>query len=133
MRETIEPNAGNKIEQIARENVDARETIEQIASKKKEIERNKTAFKPHFKYSLDNIQISSLTTTFGRNTDKHISISTTNQSDDTNCTRTENILLLTETVESKYLTIGNERLGEKLIAESNQVIAYIDIRIHGEQ
>ena len=67
--------------------------IEQIASKQKEIAINQTTYTPHLKAHLYNIPIPSLTTFFGRNTSKQISILETDQLTDTNHTRMKHLLM----------------------------------------
>ena len=87
--------------------------------------RHQTAFNPNFKAYLNNIIISSLTTPFGRNISKNISISETDQLADTNRTNMEYLLLLMITIGSKELAIGSARLVDNIISEANQVRYYI--------
>ena len=70
-----------------------------------------------------------MTNLFGRNIAKKISISLVDQSADTNRTRIEHILFTAVTICLKYIVIGSERLGKKLIAEANQ--EYTSIYIEG--
>ena len=119
MNKTIEPSTRNK--------------NKLFLIKQKEIAMNHIAFKLHFKAHLDNISIPSLTTLFGRNTAKQISILTTNQLAYTNCTRMEYISLLATTIQAKELAIGSAHLGNKIIAEDNQSTTSIDIRVNGDQ
>ena len=94
-RKTIEPNASNK--------------IEQIASKQKEVARNKIVYTPNLKVYLGNIPTPSLTTPFGRNNSNKISILENNQLTDTCHTKMEHISLLAVTTGSKDITIGSAR------------------------
>ena len=104
-----------------------------IASKKKAITINQTAFTHYFKDYLEILPIISLTNPFGRNNPKKIYILTTDQSADTNCTSMEHLQLLATTIVPKELVIGIAQLGDKLIAEANKSIASIDIQVQGDQ
>ena len=72
--------------------------IEQIASKQTEMSKYQISYIPSFKAYLDNIPTPSMSSPVGIIADKKISISTTNQSADTNRTNMEHISLLKITI-----------------------------------
>ena len=110
------PDASETIEQIASNTVDPSKTIEQNSSKT--IKAGTEKYFLTFIYSLLSESIS-LTTLFGRNTAKQISILATDQPTNTNRTKMEHISFPEVTIGLKYLAIGSARLDKNIVAEAN--------------
>ena len=121
MSKTIESKASKKIE------------LKKLRADKSKFARNKITVNHHFKYYLGNLPIPSLTTLFGRNNAKKISILATYQLAGTNHTRMEDLSLSETTIGSKDIAICSSQLGDKLIAESNQLSAPVDRQWHGDR
>ena len=115
MIKTIEPNVGETIEP------NASEKVEQKTSKTIKVVKEK-----YFLTYLNNLTTPLLTTMFGRNTPKQISISAMYQLADTNHTRIEYISLSATATGSNVLAIGSARLRNKFIVVSNQARTSID-------
>ena len=94
--------------------------MDQIASKQKEMPRKYTTVNHHFKAYLKNLPIPPLTTPFEINAANKISISAMDQSADTNHNRMEHLSFSDTAIGLEDLAIVSARLGDKLIAETNQ-------------
>ena len=82
---------------------------------------------------LENLPKPSLDILFARNTAKHISNSTTNQSADINRIKIEYLSLLEIIIGSKELTIRSARLGDNIIMYTNQASSPLDRWGHSSQ
>ena len=74
-----------------------------------------------------------MTTPFGINNAKQISVLTTDQLADTNHTRTDHLLFLATNIGPKEITISIKRLGDNIIVEDNQARSSIDRRGNGNR